>query len=61
MSAEPPTRTVAVADRSLLRNIPPDRPLIGSAPGASPDGLDAGPVPSACNQEMHCVMCLLLA
>jgi hypothetical protein len=61
MSSESPTRTAAVADRSLLRSIQPDGPLIGSAPGGSLDGLDAGPVPPASNQQMRCVMCLLLA
>lgn len=61
MSAESPTGTITLTDRSLLRSIQTDWPLIGSAPGASPDGLDAGPVPSACGQEVRCVMCLLLA
>jgi hypothetical protein len=53
--------TTTVTDRSVLRSIQPDRPLIGSAPGASLDGLDGGPVLSACDQEVGLVMCLLLA
>ncbi len=61
MSAESPTITITVTDRALLRSIQPDWPLIGSAPGASPDGRDAGPVASAYNQEARLVMCLLLA
>lgn len=61
MSAERPTRTISVTDRSLLRSIQPERPLIGSAPGGSLDGLDRGPVPSPCDQEVRLVMCLLLA
>lgn len=61
MSAEHPTRTTTATDRLLLRSIQPDRPLIGSAPGAALDGLDPGPLPSACDQEVRLVMCLLLA
>lgn len=53
--------TLTVTDPPLLRSIQPDSPLIGSAPGASPDGLDAGPVLSASNHEIRCVLSLLLA
>ncbi len=61
MSAEHPTRTISVTDRSLLWSIQPERPLIGAAPAALLDGLDGGPVPSSCDQEVRLVMCLLLA
>lgn len=61
MSAEHPTRTFTVTDRSLLRSIQTDKPLIGSVPGGSLDGLDGGPVPSPRGQEVRLVMCLLLA
>ena len=53
-------RTIALAGRSLVPSVQPDGPMLGSAPAASPDGLDAGPDLSARKQEVRCVMCLLL-
>jgi hypothetical protein len=61
MSAEAPTSTVTLTDRSLLPSIQTGWPRTGSAPGASPEALDAGPVLSAYNQEVRCVMSLLVA
>jgi hypothetical protein len=57
MSTEPTTATITLTGRSLVRSIQPDWHLTESAP----DGLDAGLGPSTCNQEVRCVMCLLLA
>jgi hypothetical protein len=61
MSTEPTTRTITLTGRSLVQSIQPDWPLIRSAPAAWPDRLDAGLGLSACDQEVRCVMCLLLA
>jgi hypothetical protein len=61
MSTEPTTRTMTLTGRLLVPSIQPDWPLIGSAAAPSPDSLDAGPGPSACNQDVRCVLGLLLA
>ncbi len=60
MSSEPTPHTIALTGRSRVRATQPDWPLNGSAPASWPDGLDAGPDPAASNQEIRCVMSLLL-